>query len=110
MDTRYITSINATAIYKPDDEELPESEVGTIDYNGSFAVRPGESESPRLPVAWDLGSVGYEAVRKALGGTLKLRAVADVGVRIGRYEVNVCRQVLAGKGPLPAPPTLQGGG
>jgi hypothetical protein len=89
INDRYITSINATAIYKPDDTTEPESEVGTIIYEGSFAVTPGESVSPRLPVAWDLGGVGYEAARKALGGTLKLRAEADVGVRIGLYEVMV---------------------
>lgn len=87
--TLYITSINATAFYQPDDPDLPESKVGRIEYDLPFAVTPGESESPRLPVDWDLGSVGYEAVRKALGGTLKLRASADVGVRIGRYEVDV---------------------
>jgi hypothetical protein len=87
--TLYITSINATAIYTPDDPDLEESEVGKIIYDLPFEVSPGESESPRLPVDWDLGSVGYEAVRKALGGTLKLRAMADVGVRIGLYEVMV---------------------
>ncbi|KIW05432.1 uncharacterized protein PV09_03942 [Verruconis gallopava] len=87
--TLYITSINATAFYQPDDPELKESKVGEILYRGSFAVSPGESESPRLPVNWDLGSVGYEAVRKALGGSLKLRAEADVGIRIEHYELDV---------------------
>lgn len=80
--TIYITAINATAYYKDDD-------VGEIEYDLPFAVTPGESESPRLPVLWSLGSVGYEAVRRALGGTLRLKAVADVGVRIGRYETRV---------------------
>jgi hypothetical protein len=87
--TLYITSINATAFYQPSDPTLPESQVGKILYDLPFKVTPGESESPRLPVSWDLGSVGYEAVRKALGGTLKLRAEADIGVRIGLYEINV---------------------
>lgn len=80
--TLYITRINATSYYK-------DSDVGRITYDLPFAVTPGESESPRLPVEWSLGSVGYEAVRRAIGGTLKLRAVADVGVRIGRFEVGI---------------------
>ncbi|KAF2431869.1 hypothetical protein EJ08DRAFT_631531 [Tothia fuscella] len=80
--TLYITSINATAFYKEDP-------VGSILYELPFAVPPGSSETPRLPVEWSLGSVGYEAVRSALGGVLRLHAVADVGLRIGRFEVGV---------------------
>ncbi len=87
--TIYITSINAKAFYQPSDPTLPESQLGKILYDLSFKVTPGESESPHLPVIWDIGSVGYEAVRKALGGTLKLRAEADIGVRIGLYETNL---------------------
>ena len=78
----YLTFINATSYYKDDD-------VGRIVYELPFAVPPGESQSPHLPVDWSLGSVGYEAVRKALGGKLKLSAVADVGVRIGQWETRV---------------------
>lgn len=33
--------------------------------------------------------MGYEAVRKALGGNLKLDAEAEVGITIGKFEVNV---------------------
>ena len=29
--------------------------------------------------------MGYDAVKKALGGRLKLKAEADVGVRIGEW-------------------------
>lgn len=47
------------------------------------------STSPRLPVDWDLGSVGYEAVREAVGGRLKLDAKADVGVRVGKWGERV---------------------
>jgi hypothetical protein len=80
--TLYITRINATAFYKEDD-------VGKILYELPFAVPPGLSETPRLPVEWSLGSVGYEAVRKALGGELRLSAKADVGIKIGDYAVQV---------------------
>lgn len=42
--------------------------------------------TPRLPVDWDLGGVGYEAVRRALGGRLKLSATATVGVGVGEWR------------------------
>jgi hypothetical protein len=77
-----ITKINATALYKGD-------EVGRIEYDEPFEVPPGQSTSPKLPVDWNLGSVGYDAVRKALGGTLKIRAEAEVGVRIGLWEETI---------------------
>jgi len=40
-------------------------------------------------VDWSLDSVGYEAVKQALGGTLKLDAKAMVRVRVGRWEERV---------------------
>lgn len=80
--TLYLTSINATAYH----EGAP---AGKILYEGSLAVPPGESTTPRLPVTWSLDSVGYRAVREALGGTLRLSAEAEVGVRIGSYAVGV---------------------
>ncbi|KAF2086167.1 hypothetical protein K490DRAFT_45245 [Saccharata proteae CBS 121410] len=80
--TLYITYINATAFYHED-------AVGKILYDLPFAVPPGESTSPRLPVDWSLGSVGYEAVRKALGGALRLKARATVGIKVGRFEERV---------------------
>lgn len=82
MTTLYITSLNATAFY----DGQPS---GKILYDLPFAVPPGLSESPRLPVAWSLGSVGYGAIRKALGGTLKLSAFAAVGVRIGEWQEDI---------------------
>ena len=59
--------------------------MGTIAYDLPFAVPPGNSTSPKIPVKWSVSSVGYEAVKKALGGTLKLEARAQVGVKIGEY-------------------------
>lgn len=38
---------------------------------------------------WDLGSVGYEAVKQALGGRLKLDARADVGIMVGLWQQRV---------------------
>jgi len=87
--TLYVTYINATAMYKGDD-------VGHIEYDIPFKVPPGKTiTTPRLPVDWSLGSVGYDAVKNALGGSLKLAARATVGVRLGRWEERIWFQ---GKG------------
>lgn len=80
--TLFITHVNATAFYRGD-------AVGRILHREPFAVPPALSDTPRLPVEWILDSVGYEAVRKALGGALRLAARADVGVRLGRWEERV---------------------
>lgn len=85
-----IDHLNATAFYRPD-PSAEANEVGRILYDPipPMIVPPGESRSPRLPVEWDLGGVGYEAVRRALGGTLKLEAKAIVGVGIGQWRETV---------------------
>lgn len=81
--TLYLTKINATAIYNHTEA------VATIFYDLPFAVLPGATTSPRLPVDWSFDSVGYGAVRDALGGTLKLDANATVAVRIGKWEQEI---------------------
>ncbi|KAL8930212.1 MAG: hypothetical protein Q9208_000829 [Pyrenodesmia sp. 3 TL-2023] len=78
----YITSVSATASYN-------NTPIGSIDYDLPFEVPPGVSETPRLPVAWDLGSVGHEAVKKALNGELKVDAEAKVGIRVGAWRERV---------------------
>jgi hypothetical protein len=80
--TMYITRLNATAFH----DGQPS---GKILYELPFAVPPGLSDTPRLPVDWSLGSVGYDAIKKALGGTLKLSAFAHVGVRIGMWREEI---------------------
>lgn len=81
--TIYITYINATALYKGD-------KVGHIDYDEPFEVPPAiPITSPSLPVDWSFGSVGYDAIRNAVGGNLKLAAQAVVGVKIGLWEERV---------------------
>lgn len=85
--TLYVTSINATAIYK-------HQEAGKILYDVPFEVPPVDEDgngitTPRLPVDWSLGSVGYDAIKRALGGSLKLGAEAVVGVRIERWVQEV---------------------
>lgn len=80
--TLYITYLNATAYHEG-------NPAGKILYELPFAVPPGISDTPRFPVDWSLGSVGYDAIRKALGGQLKLSAMAEVGVRIGRWNQRI---------------------
>lgn len=85
--TLYVTSINATAIYK-------HHPAGKILYDIPFEVPPVDEYgngivTPRLPVDWSFGSVGYDAVKRALGDSLKLGAEAVVGVQIGRWEEEV---------------------
>ncbi|KAI8153703.1 hypothetical protein K4K49_006612 [Colletotrichum sp. SAR 10_70] len=81
--TIYVDWVNATAYYNHTEK------VGHILYDLPFAAPPGTSETPRLPVDWSMGSVGYDAVRKAIGGALKLDASANVSVRIGNWRETV---------------------
>ncbi len=81
--TIFIDSINATALYNHTEP------VGTINYDLPFKVPPGSSQSPRLPVDYSLDSIGYEELRKALGGTLKLDASGTVGIRLGQWTETV---------------------
>ena len=81
--TLYITALSATAFYNHTEP------VGTIDYAYMFAVPPGRSTTPRLPVDWSPIGAGRDAVRDALGGSLKLDAVADVGVKVGDWNTKI---------------------
>ncbi|KAI2787411.1 hypothetical protein POX_f07775 [Penicillium oxalicum] len=74
-----VTSMDSTAFYEGEP-------LGRIEYDEPFNVPPGNSHSPRLPVEVDLGGVGYDALRKALGQELMLDAVAEVGMRVKNYE------------------------
>ncbi|KAG4029644.1 hypothetical protein MFRU_015g01780 [Monilinia fructicola] len=81
--TIYIESIDAQAIYNHTEP------VGKIVYDYPFAVPPGASESPKLPVDWSLESVGYDAVERALGGSLKLDAKGTIGIRLGQWTETI---------------------
>jgi hypothetical protein len=87
--TLFIDHINATAFYNHTEP------VGRIIHDLPFAAPPGASQTPKLPVDWSLDSVGYDKVRKALGGKLKLDVRAVVGVRLGAWVETVW---YAGKG------------
>ncbi|OJD27142.1 hypothetical protein ACJ73_01474 [Blastomyces percursus] len=81
--TLLITAIDAAAFYNHTEP------VGIIKYDLPFAVPPGISQTPRLPVDLDFSGAGYEAIRQALGGTLRMDAVADVDVQLGNYSNTV---------------------
>ncbi|KAH8602151.1 hypothetical protein B0O99DRAFT_499900 [Bisporella sp. PMI_857] len=81
--TLFVEEINATALYNHTEP------VGTIDYDLPFKVPPGASQSPKLPVEWSVGSVGYDALKSALGGTLKLDAKGTVGIRLGQFKETI---------------------
>ncbi|CAG7930879.1 unnamed protein product [Penicillium olsonii] len=74
-----ITSIDATAYYE---QKEP---IGRINSHDPFKVPPGISQSPRLPVDLNMGGVGYDALRKALGQSLEMDAIANVGIQIQNY-------------------------
>lgn len=77
--------LNGSALYNG-------STLGTIDYRNRFLINPGNrggTMSPRLPVEWSLDSVGYEAMKKALGGQLKIHAQAMTKISIGNMVMEV---------------------
>lgn len=55
-------------------------------YDLPLDIPPGLSETDKLPVEWDPESVGYDRIREALGGGLRLSAKAEVGVRLGKWK------------------------
>ncbi|KAG6025478.1 hypothetical protein E4U41_001516 [Claviceps citrina] len=82
-DTVRVEYINATAFYNHTEP------VGQITHDEPIDVPPGLSQTPRLPVRWSAGHVGFDKLRDALGGTLKLDATADVVVRVGAWTERV---------------------
>jgi hypothetical protein len=90
-DTVYIEYINATAFYNHTEP------VGRIIHEEIFEVPPGLSQTPKLPVEWSADHVGFDKLKQALGGNLKLDAVADVTVRLG-YWAETVHYVGAGIG------------
>lgn len=92
QNTIYIEKVNATALYNHTEP------IGKIEYDLPFAAEPGETVTPKLPVEWSLDSVGYQRLKEALGGKLKLDARAVVGVRLGQWRETVwyfCRGIGA---------------
>ncbi|KAL4809029.1 hypothetical protein BDV18DRAFT_133774 [Aspergillus unguis] len=81
--TLQVTSIEAQAFYDTD------KAVGAINYYDTFPITPGLSHSPRLPVDLDLSGIGYDAVKRAVGGTLDLDTLATVCLGIENYNQTI---------------------
>jgi hypothetical protein len=81
--TVYLGQIDATAYYNHTEP------VGHIWHREAFPATPGLSQTPRLPVSWSTGHVGYDKLREALGGTLKLDAIANLTLSIGEWSENI---------------------
>ncbi|KAG0637671.1 hypothetical protein HOY80DRAFT_245779 [Tuber brumale] len=80
-----VEAINGTAKYKG-------NELGEIESSKPFAIKPaveGRTTTPRIPVRWKFGGVGYEAMRRALGGRLAVHAEALCLVRVGKLQMEV---------------------
>jgi hypothetical protein len=79
-----IVSLMANATY---DNET----IGTItEPEFDFAVLPGRdgfTETGKIPV--EVGTVGYDVIKRALGGELVVDAVADVVAKIGKWVGNI---------------------
>ena len=76
----WVTYLNATAFYNLTDP------IGTILYDLPWEIPAGISTSPALPVDWSLDSVGYDAIKDAVGGRLKLAAKADATIRVQNWK------------------------
>ncbi|KAG0212581.1 hypothetical protein BGX28_006017 [Mortierella sp. GBA30] len=82
--------LNATASYK--DEQLGHILVDyehdtlkpiVIPANDHQDENSGYVKTPKLPVAFDLSSVGYEALKKALGGSIEMDVVCHIKAKVG---------------------------
>jgi len=78
----YILSINGTASHEG-------TLLGTIDYHLPMNIPPGVSESSKVPVSWTLRGVGYDILRRAVGGVLKVDAVAVCEVQVGKWTERI---------------------
>jgi hypothetical protein len=84
-DSIIINTLDGVAIYNG-------STIGTINYERKFLIGPGERGStltPKFPVDWNFGGVGYGAMRKAIGGQLKIYAQAQCNLSIGNLRMEV---------------------
>ncbi|ODQ52900.1 hypothetical protein SAICODRAFT_71330 [Saitoella complicata NRRL Y-17804] len=60
--------------------------LGRLAYDQPFTLYPGDTETPKFPVYWDPSGVGKDIVKKALGGNLKIDAVAKCLVSVGTMK------------------------
>ncbi|KAF9407317.1 hypothetical protein BGZ94_002753 [Podila epigama] len=84
--------INGTASYKNEtlghilvdfEKDIAAPKPIVIPANDHQNETSGYAKTPRLPVMFDLSSVGYEALRKALGGSLDVDVLCHIKARVG---------------------------
>ncbi|KAF9437895.1 hypothetical protein BGZ76_010677 [Entomortierella beljakovae] len=84
--------INGTASYKGDplghvlvdfEHDITSPKPIIIPANDHQNETSGYVKTPRLPVTFDLSSVGYEALKKALGGTLEMDILCHIKAKVG---------------------------
>ncbi|KAG0227544.1 hypothetical protein BGW42_002903 [Actinomortierella wolfii] len=89
----WVLYLNGTAFYKGEplghvrvdfehDITTPKPiEIPANDHRGE--PDSGYVKTPRLPVTYELSSVGYEALKRALGGTLEVDVLCHIKARVG---------------------------
>lgn len=85
QDSIRILKLNGIAKYN-------DSILGSISHNNPFSIHPGRfggTVTPRFPVQWKLGSVGYEAMKRAMGGSLDVHGEANCQVTIYDFAMDV---------------------
>ncbi|KAK3846742.1 MAG: hypothetical protein J3R72DRAFT_226287 [Linnemannia gamsii] len=84
--------INGTASYKEEplghinvdfEHDIASPKPILIPANDHQNETSGYVKTPRLPVMFDLSSVGYEALKKALGGTLEVDVSCHIKAKVG---------------------------
>jgi hypothetical protein len=88
--------VNGTASYKEEplghilvdfEHDLTTPKPILIPANDHRDENSGYVKTPRLPVSFDLSSVGYEALKKALGGSLEVDVMCHIKARVGSMEM-----------------------
>ncbi|KAG0360969.1 hypothetical protein BGZ54_009286 [Gamsiella multidivaricata] len=84
--------VNATTTYKDErlghvlvdfEHDIASPKPILIPANDHQNETSGYVKTPRLPVTFDLSSVGYEALKKALGGSLEVDVVCHIKAKVG---------------------------
>ncbi|KAI8602215.1 hypothetical protein EDD21DRAFT_352955 [Dissophora ornata] len=84
--------VNGTASYKDEplghflvdfERDIASPKPILIPANDHQNETSGYVKTPRLPVTFDLSSVGYEALKKALGGSLEVDVVCHIKAKVG---------------------------
>ncbi|GJJ69934.1 hypothetical protein EMPS_02283 [Entomortierella parvispora] len=88
--------VNGTASYKDErlghilvdfEHDIASPKPILIPANDHQDENSGYVKTPRLPVAFDISSVGYEALKKALGGSLEVDVICHIKTRVGNMEM-----------------------